>query len=242
MLREAIQAHGGLEKWHSVQEIVIHARTGGIALPMRFQPSAFKSYKAHISTAEPRTVIIPHPGGDHTGVFEGDTVRILGRNGEVLEERKDPRSKFQRLNRKFYWDDLDVLYFGGYALWNYLNLPFFLASPDLEVREIDPWKEKGKAFRRLHAVFPGTIPTHCREQVFYFDEDALLVRHDYTAEVFGPWAKAAHYSGKYRDCEGLRIPMHRRVFPRKSSGSPLRLIILVAIDIDEVNLVNRSSA
>jgi hypothetical protein len=29
---------------------------------------------------------------------------------------------FKSLCRKFYWDDLDALYFGGYALWNYLNL------------------------------------------------------------------------------------------------------------------------
>ena len=241
LLRNVIKAHGGLEKWRSLLEIVIRARGGGVALPMRFQRSAYKSYEAHIFTAEPRTVVIPFAGDGQKGIFEGDSVKILDRNNEVIEERKNPRMMFKGLRRKFYWDDLDALYFGGYALWNYLNLPFLLASPDIEVKEIESWEEDGKVLRRLHAGFPDNIPTHCKEQIFYFDSDNLLFRHDYTAEVFGTWAKAAHYSSRHKDFEGLLVPVRRRVFPRKSSGHPLRLITLVSIDIDEVKLISKSS-
>ncbi|MEW6587413.1 MAG: hypothetical protein AB1442_17620 [Nitrospirota bacterium] len=237
LLRKAIQAHGGLEKWLSMFEFDIRARSGGIALPLRFQPAAFKSYRASISTTEPRTIVIPYPSGDQKGVFEGDTVKILDHSGQIIGERKNPRRMFKRLRRKFYWDDLDALYFGGYALWNYLNLPFLLAVPDIKVKEIEPWEENGKVLRRLHAVFPDDMPTHCKEQVFYFDSDYLLFRHDYTAEVFGTWAKAAHYSWNHKNFGGLFIPVRRRVYPRKSSGHPLLLITLVAIDIDEVRLI-----
>jgi len=193
LLRDAIKAHGGLEKWQSLLEIVIRARSGGVALPMRFQRSAYKSYEAHIFTAEPRTVVTPFAGDGQIGIFEGDSVKILGSNDEVIEERKNPRMMFKSLRRKFYWDNLDALYFGGYALWNYLNLPFLLASPDIEVKEIESREEDGKVLRRVHAIFPDNMPTHCKEQIFYFDSDNLLFRHDYTAEVFGTWAKAAHY-------------------------------------------------
>jgi len=241
LLRDAIKAHGGLERWRSLLEIVIRARSGGVALPMRFQRSAYKSYEAHIFTAEPRTIVTPFAGAGQIGIFEGDSVKILGSNDEVIEERKNPRMMFKGLRRKFYWDNLDALYFGGYALWNYLNLPFLLASPDIEVKEIESREEDGKVLRRVHAIFPDNMPTHCKEQIFYFDSDNLLFRHDYTAEVFGTWAKAAHYSSRYQDCEGLLVPVRRRVFPRKSSGHPLRLITLVSIDIDEVKLISKSA-
>ena len=241
LLRNAIKAHGGLEKWRSLLEIVIRARSGGVALPMRFQRSAYKSYEAHIFTAEPRTVVTPFAGAGQKGIFEGDSVMILGSNDEVIEERKNPRMMFKSLRRKFYWDNLDALYFGGYALWNYLNLPFLLASPDIAVKEMESREEDGKVLRRVHAIFPDNMPTHCKEQIFYFDSENLLFRHDYTAEVFGTWAKAAHYSSRYKDCGGLLVPVRRRVFPRKSSGHPLRLITLVSIDIDEVKLISKSA-
>jgi len=239
LLREAIEAHGGLERWLSVQEFVIRAKTGGIALPLRFQPGAFRYYEAHISTTEPRTTIFPHPGGEYRGVFESTTVQVLDPNMSVVQERKNARRFFTGFRRKFYWDDLDVMYFGGYALWNYLNLPFILASPGVIVNETDPWKGDKKTLRRLHAVFPEDMPTHCREQTFYFDSDNLLVRHDYTAEVFGQWAKASHYSWKHRNFDGIVIPTRRKVYPRKASNDPFRMITLVSIRIDSVTLINR---
>jgi hypothetical protein len=38
LLDMVIDAHGGLKKWSSVRELIIRARTGGIALSLRFQP------------------------------------------------------------------------------------------------------------------------------------------------------------------------------------------------------------
>lgn len=239
LLKKAIEAHGGIGTWRSVQEFVVRVHTGGIALPLRLQSSAFKSVEVIVSTTEARTVIHPHPVEGQKGIFEGDIVRIADRNNRVLQERQDPRAYFGSLKRNILWDELDVLYFGGYALWNYLNLPFLLAGPGFSVTEIAPWKENGKTLRRLHAVFPPGIPTHCREQVFYFDPEYLLVRHDYTAEVFGQWAKAAHYSGNHRDYEGIIIPTRRKVFPRLSSNRPLRLITLVSVNIEVARVVKK---
>ena len=80
-----------------------------------------------------------------------------------------------------------------------------------------------------------------KEQTFYFDADGLLRRHDYTALVFGNFAKAAHYSWNHREVNGIPIPTRRRVFPRKKDGSPLRRVTLVSIDIEtiEINFFNQ---
>jgi hypothetical protein len=66
--------------------------------------------------------------------------------------------------------------------------------------------------RRLWAT-PGFMPTspcseihtHCREQILYFDHKGLVRRHDYTSEVFGSWAKAAHYPSDHQSFEGVVV-------------------------------------
>jgi len=164
-------------------------------------------------------------------------VSITDADGRVLRDRKDPAAAFRRVRRKLFWDDLDALYFGGYALWNYLNLPFLLTRPGFALTEVEPWNENGHKWRRLHAVFPDLVPSHCREQTLYFDSKGLVVRHDYTAEVFGQWARAAHYSSNFGEFGGILVPTTRRVFPRQASGKPLRLVTLVSIDIDHVEMI-----
>lgn len=171
------------------------------------------------------------------GTFEGNAVRINSQDGQLIAERTSPWHFFKKLRRKIFWDNLDVLYFGGYALWNYLNFPFLLLRPDIVVKEIEPWIEGREKLRRLHVVFPEGFPTHSTEQVFYLTSDGLLVRHDYTAEVFGQWAKAVHYSMDHKEFGGFIFPTKRRVFPRQKSGQPLRMITLVSIDIDDVRVV-----
>jgi hypothetical protein len=236
LLDRAIEAHGGLDRWEKVKELVIRARSGGVALPLKFKPSAFKSYEAKVVTSITKTLISDYPLSNHTGVFESNRVSIIGPDKKLVAERDNPRALIKSFRRNIFWDNLDTLYFGGYAVWNYLNLPFLLARQGFFVEEIDPWDHNGQQLSRLRTIFPDDLPTHCREQVFYFDRNGLLVRHDYTAEVFGQWAKAAHYSWEHKNFRGLIIPTRRRVFPRKASGHPLRLITLVSIDIDDVTV------
>ena len=59
LLAAAIEAHGGPEQWREVRHIVIRARSGGIALPLRFKPAAFKQYEANITAHKPGADIIP---------------------------------------------------------------------------------------------------------------------------------------------------------------------------------------
>jgi hypothetical protein len=234
LLNKAIEAHGGLRRWQSIKEIVVQIRCGGAALPLRFKFGTFKSYEAHISTTQPRIIFSPFAGNGKRGVFLGDTVRIETDNGQVLAERTDAKAAFSDLRHKFYWDNLDALYFGGYAIWNYFSIPFILLHEGFEIQEIDPWKENDQTWRRLKVFFPPDIPTHCREQVFYFNSEGLLMRLDYTAEVFGGWAKAAHYCWGHKNFSGLIIPTSRQVLPRKSNGRPRSFPTLVWIEVDQV--------
>jgi hypothetical protein len=66
-------------------------------------------------------------------VFDQTGVRIETKDGRVLQQRENPREVCA--SHKVRWDDLDLLYFKGYAQWSYLTEPFYLLMPGLEIRE-----------------------------------------------------------------------------------------------------------
>lgn len=241
LLESAIEAHGGAGRFQSAQEIVLDIASGGLVFAMRFRRPPPR-FLAHVSTTEPRTVISGWPESDRRGVFERDSVRIESDSGEVLSRRDDPRAPFRGLRRKLWWDELDLLYFAGYALWNYVNTPFMFLRPGFELHEVEPWTEDGERWRRLRVRFPADIPTHSQEQEFYFDDQGRLRRLDYTAEVFGSWAKAAHYCDQHREFDGLLIPTRRRVYPRKPDNHPRPRPTLVRLDILDVSLAQAPGA
>ena len=239
LLNKSIEAHGGLKRWKTINEIAVRIRCGGVALPLRFKFGVFKSYEARISTTKPHILFSPFGGKGNRGVFLGDTVRIESDKGQVLAERTNAKAAFSNLRHKFYWDHLDALYFGGYAIWNYFSAPFLFLPEDFQIQEIEPWKENSQTWRRLKVFFPPNIPTHSREQVFYFNSEGLLMRIDYTAEVFGNWARAAHFCRGHKNFSGLIIPTSRQVLPRKDDGSPRSFPTLVWIEVDQASVLER---
>jgi len=261
LLEKAIEAHGGLALWQSVGEVRAKVSGGGFGFAAKFQGRAlhrlqgralhgFQGRAPHaeeavgfgddgevrVSTATPRTILAPYPGPGRRGLFEADLVRIESEDGQVLAERRNPRAAFRDFRRNLWWDHLDLLYFRGYALWNYLNAPFLLLRPGIEYRELPPWDEKGERWRRLAVTFPPDLPTHSREQVFYFDAAGLLRRLDYTAEPFGSYAKSANYAWRHQTFSGLVVPTRRTVLLRKPSGRPRPWPTLVWIKLDQVTL------
>jgi hypothetical protein len=233
LLAEAVEAQGGAA-YDGASEITARVRCGGWAFPMRFKRGALSNFTGTVSTSEPRTVLSPYPGPGRRGVFDRGAVRIETDAGEVVAERSDPRPAFRRFRRNIWWDDLDLLYFGGYALWGYLNAPFMFRRPGFELEEIEPWREDGESWRGLRVRFPDDIPAHSREQLYYFDDRGLIRRNDYTAEVFGSWAKATHYCWDHERFDGLVVPTRRKAMVRRRSGKPLRQAVVVSIAIDEV--------
>ena len=236
----SIDAHGGLDRWHAVDEMVLMASVRGASLSAKHQGKAIRDLQAHVSPRRQQVVFAPYPRAGKRGVFEGGAVRIESDGGGVLAERSDARSAFRGLRHQLWWDKLDVLYFCGYALWTYLTIPFVLIQPGFEVRDLEPWEEDGETWQRIGVRFPSEIHTHCREQILYFDQRGLVRRHDYTSEVFGAWAKAAHYSFEHRSFDGVVVPTRRRVFLRRRDNRPLTAVTLITLDIETVRLVSRT--
>ena len=231
-----VNAYGGDDRWSRLRSVSFHAVTTGVALPARFQFSTFRNYTADVHRHPPEVIIRPHPRPGQVGIYTDEAVRITDTTGNIIAERSHAREAFSDLRHRLWWDALDALHFAGYALWNYFLLPALLRLPGMHMEEIDPWEENGESWRRLRVAFPETVVTHNALQIFYADEQGFVRRHDYTAEVFGSWANAAHYSDGHERHDGLVFPTRRRVYPRKMNNRPRRWMTLVGIDITEIQV------
>ena len=200
---------------------------------MKWRP-AMKHVRVRASTVEPQFSFFDFPKPGQTGELVGpDHVRILDADGNVVAERSDPRAAFRGLRRQVYWDDLDLIYFAGYATWNYFVTPFLFLRDGLAFESIEEVPAGNESWSGLRVTFPDDLPTHSKVQDFYFDEDRLLTRLDYTAEVVGGWARAAHSCAEYRDFDGIQAPTRRRVTPLFVGTNPSPWPTLVALDIHE---------
>jgi len=240
LLEEAIEAHGGARRWRRASEISAHLRVGGLLMTTKLKRRGhFSDCGLSVATHRPHAVFQPYPRPGRSGLFDGGSVRILDRDGAVLDERDDGRATFSGLSglgRKAWWSDLDALYFGGYAIWNYLNTPWMLAGEEFESEEGEAIEVGGEPLRRLDVSFPAGFPTHSREQSFFFDADGLLRRHFYTAEVIGSFARACHLCSGHATFDGLVFPTRRRVALRGPGGRPLPGPKVVAIDLASISV------
>ncbi|MEV6253202.1 hypothetical protein AB0L97_08085 [Nocardia sp. NPDC051911] len=238
LLDEVLTAHGGLERWRAVTALTAHGRFGGL-LRSRFPGNRMAEVSVRVQLAHQRAVFRGFPRTDQQAVFDGGAVRIETRDGGLISARRNARAAFagfSGLRRNLRWDALDAAYFAGYAFWNYLSTPLLLTREGVAITEGDTWQEAGQRWWRLEVDFPPDLHTHSRHQTFYIDAAGLIRRHDYIAHPIGRWAHAAHYCSDHQRFAGLVFPARRRVFPQGPGGRTLPHPILVALDIDNIEI------
>jgi hypothetical protein len=224
-----------------VTALTAHGRFGGL-LRSRFPGNRMADVTVQVRLAEQHAVFHGFPQENQQAVFDRGDVRIETRDGELVNARRNPRAAFAGLSglrRNLRWDALDAAYFAGYAWWNYLATPLLLTRAGVTIAEGDIWTEAGERWRRLEVSFPLDVHTHCRRQNFFVDAAGLIRRHDYhdyVAHPIGRWARAAHYSTDHRRFAGLVFPTRRRVRAQGPGGRALPHPILVALDIDHIEI------
>jgi hypothetical protein len=232
-----IEAHGGLGAWSRAATIHARAAVGGLALPRRGQGDLFTDTDVTLDVHRQRAIFADFTGAGRRGVYTPDRVAIEEPDGTVRAELRAPRESFAGLDQAGRWDELQALYFGGYALWNYLTAPYLLTLPGVRVEQGENWDEAGERWRRLRVTFPPEIATHTAEQTFYYDERGLLRRHDYRVDIQGKApAPAAHYVEGHRTVSGLVFPIHRFVVPIAADNTSLPGPIIISIDLDDIEV------
>ena len=118
-------------------------------------------------------------------------------------------------------------------MWTYLTTPFLLAMDGVRIEETEPWREGAETWRVLRAYLPGWMETHCMVQDFFFGEDMMLRRHDYSVNVAGGFP-AAQLTSDYIEADGIRLPSTRRAYTRGPDRRPITDMLMVSIDFSEV--------
>jgi hypothetical protein len=216
LLDAVIEAHGGRERWRGVRAIDVVFNFSGGLLDLKGFPGHHRPVVS-VDTSKPRAVL-QRLGGDPDDrwIFTSDRVWIERRDGEVVEERSKPRAAFAGHDRSTPSDRLHLTYFLGYAIWNYLTVPFLFGRPGFTTRVLEEHRESGETWRVLEVTYPDDVPAHTKVQKLYFDDGFMLKRLDYTTDVLG--GVAAHYCYDPMTFDGVVIPTLRRVVRRTPDG------------------------
>lgn len=233
LLELAIAAHGGIERWTAVEQIIADVSIGGGLWAAKGKAGVLDRVTVEIQRRSQEVRYRPFKHPEQYSLYTPDSVSIRTTQGKVLTSRTTPRLHFQNHDFQTQWDDLDLIYFSGYAMWTYLTTPFLFSLIGFESEEIEPWDEHGDTWRRLRVTFPDSVPSHNRQQVFYFNNTGILVRHDYNADVLGG-LPGANYALEPKIFDGLIVPTKRRVYARAPDGRPMLERTAVSIDFHTI--------
>ncbi len=103
----------------------------------------------------------------------------------------------------------------------------------VRVEETEPWRERSETWRVLRGYFPGSIETRSLVQEFFFGQDLMLRRHDYSVNIAGGFA-AAQLTSEYVEADGIRLPTKRRAYTRGPDRRPILEMLMVTIDISQI--------
>src|SRR5277367_6691049 len=148
LLQLAVKAHGGLERWNQVKSIKMAASITGAIWYLKGKSDYLKEI---VMTADVKTerVVTEFPGQDKRSIFEPNRIVMEKLDGTVIEARDDPEKSFAGQQRETPWDDIQVAYFAGEAMWTYLNTPFLYTHEGFKTEEIAPLKLETETWRRL---------------------------------------------------------------------------------------------
>ena len=185
LLEDALAASGGLDLWRRMSRYTLHLSVGGAFCSRKCDSAQLKDLVVEGSTYQQSLGINGFSGLSQRALYRPDWVALEGPEGQLREERKAPPEELRGRLRTGIWDELQLAYYCGYSIWNYIAVPFVFAEPDVTTEELEPGTGLADNWRRLRVRFPPRLMTHAPEQTFYFDRDAVLRRLDYTTEHEG---------------------------------------------------------
>ena len=233
LLKLAIDGHGGLRRWEQISRFRATTSITGALWGLKGKPGLPGKVVLDGDARRQHLTMAPFPQPGEYVIWEPGREVISAADGSPVAERDDPAASFAGLTRQSPWDDFQCAYFAGEANWNYFTAPFILASDGFTTEETGPWQEDGHSWRSLLVTYPASIVAHTRQQTYYFDDDGLLRRIDYSVDILGG-GPAVHYPSEYREFNGIMVPTRRRVYVRNPDGSPDRESVSVAIDVASV--------
>jgi len=235
LLNKVIAAHGGLENAGKFKKLKLHTKIGGIVWRLKGHENALGDVEFTGSLIEQKASWKNLFQQGFTSTFVPGKVQLLDEKGNIVEELDSPRESFKGHTVETPWTKAQLVYFSSYATWNYSTTPFNFLIPGVEINQLDDWNEKGEIMQRLEVIYPDGFATHSKRQVFYFDANGLLKRHDYWPEVLGN-SSATQIIEDHKTFNGITTGTRRNIYILNDTDNSYQTDpVLVSIDILDVS-------
>jgi hypothetical protein len=209
LLDNALKACGGLERWNRFDRFEAHVSMGGSYLASKVDATNLKEIVVSGNTRFQAAEVVGMLDRSGRGLCRANWVGIENHSGLIAAQQSVTPEDFAKLGSRAHWTELDVVYYCGISIWNFINCPFLLAESGFKIGEIAPLDADGEVWRRLHVTFPDRIATEACEQILYFDFRNRHRRTDYLCSALTA-NTVAHFLGAHQDFSEIVIPTLRR--------------------------------
>lgn len=230
LLEIALRASGGTDLWRLTRRFTLHVSIAGALCAAKCPTAQLKELAVEGSTHIQAIDITGFAGADLRALYRPNCVALEGPDGRQLMSREASPEEFCTNLRAATWDRLQLAYYCGYLLWNYVAVPFVLADPDFESKELPRTPVRGESLRRLSVVFPARLVTHATVQTFYFDRRGLLRRLQYPA-AYADGMQITQMFSAHQRFSGISLPTLSRLLTVGADGVPLAEAPLLDIEI-----------
>ena len=237
LLKFVLASNGGAAVWKKKEKMSVHLRITGQLWLVKGVEGILSNIQLDLDCHEQKVWFHSLTENNLKGIYEPNQVTLQSKGGKTLEERFNPRESINSHDPSTHWDMPDLLYFSGYAIWNYLTMPLNFDLPGFDTKEIEPHLENDEQWRCLKVTFPDHIATHSKVQLFYFDKHAHLMRHDYFADIMGS-VPVTHYVYDHQQFGDLILPTRRLAFLRDENNKVRLDNVIVHIEIMNINICN----
>lgn len=237
LVNKTIEAHGGLKNAGKFQTVKLNANIGGVVWSVKGHENALADveFTGSLTQQKASWKNLFHLG--YTSTFEPERVALFDEKGSLVEELDNPKKSFNGHTVETPWTKAQLVYFSSYATWNYTTAPFNFLVPGVEINQLEDWNEKGEIFQRLEVIYPDGFATHSKRQIFYFDADGLLKRHDYWPDVLGG-SSAVQIIENHKNFDGIVTGTKRNIYVLNDADNSYSTdLVLVSIDILDVSFL-----
>ena len=234
VLQNALRASGGLDLWRLTRHFTAHMSITGVLCTEKCSTANLKELVVEGSTHTQELEITGFPRPYMRALYRPDWVALQGQDARRVMERPGSPDEFRRGLQSRTWHELQLAYYCGYLIWNYMVTPFILGEVDFETKELRRSGVRGERLRRLEVTFPARVVTHGATQTFYFEREGPLRRLDYAAAHENGTRIAQMFSGHQRFA-GILVPTLCRLLRVGADGAPVAKPTLLDLEIFDVN-------
>ncbi|XUJ35104.1 hypothetical protein ACQ5SK_04800 [Bradyrhizobium japonicum] len=230
LLANAIEAHGGLDRWNAHERLTATIVTGGDLWILKGVDQDQAPRTMRIELHRERASVEPFGKAGRRTEFSPDRIAIVAADGRIVAERSNPRAAFARHDMRTHSGSAASRLFQRLCALDLHDC----AVPAGGGRVPGPGDRTLARGRGGLARIAGDLPNRDRKPQrragFLFGPDMLIRRHDYRVEIAGNFP-AAQYVSDPVSVDGFKLPSRRRIYLRGDDLMPLRDELMVSIDL-----------